>query len=460
MSATIDKVRAREVLDSRGNPTLEAEVGLSDGASGRAIVPSGASTGSHEATELRDGNPARFRGAGVLTAVANVVERIGPAVRGLSSFDQAGLDRRLLELDGTSDKSNLGANAILGVSLAAAHAAAASRRQPLYRHLAEGDASLLPVPLFNVLNGGKHAADSTDIQEFMLAPAGAPTYGEALRAGAEVYQSLKRVLSAGGYSTNVGDEGGYAPSLPSNRSALAALVEAISLAGYAPGKDVFLALDVAASELFEDGRYALPREGAVYTSAELVSFYASLVEAFPIVSIEDGLAEDDWEGWTVLVQRLGGTVQLVGDDLLTTSAPRIRRAIDMGAANALLVKPNQVGTLTETLEAMALARSAGWGTVMSHRSGETEDTTIADLAVATGAGQIKAGAPAPLRARGEVQSAAAHRGGAGAAGAVRRDERVRGQGRLRRATGKNNRRRHEWLLASASTASGASGGRC
>ena len=394
MSATIANVHAREILDSRGNPTLEAEVGLSDGASGRAIVPSGASTGSHEAAELRDGDPARFRGAGVLTAVANVVERIAPAVRGLSPFDQAGLDRRMLELDGTDDKSNLGANAILGVSLAAAHAAAASRGQPLYRHLSDGDASLLPVPLFNVLNGGKHAADSTDIQEFMLAPAGAPTYGEALRAGAEVYQALKRVLNAGGYSTNVGDEGGYAPSLPSNRSALAALVEAISLAGYAPGKDVFLALDVAASELFEDGSYALPREGAVYTSAELVSFYASLVEAFPIVSIEDGLAEDDWEGWTLLVQRLGGAVQLVGDDLLTTSAPRIRRAIDMGAANALLVKPNQVGTLTETLEAMALARSAGWGTVMSHRSGETEDTTIADLAVATSAGQIKAGAPA------------------------------------------------------------------
>ena len=394
MSATIVQVRAREVLDSRGNPTLEAEVGLSDGASGRAIVPSGASTGSHEAAELRDGDPARFRGAGVLKAVANVVERIGPAVRGMSPFDQAALDRVLLELDGTPDKSNLGANAILGVSLAAAHAAAASRGQPLYRHLGEGDASLLPVPLFNVLNGGKHAADSTDIQEFMLAPAGAPTYGEALRAGAEVYQALKRVLQAGAYSTNVGDEGGYAPSLPSNRSALAALVEAISLAGYAPGKDVFLALDVAASELFEEGRYALPREGAVYTAGELVAFYASLVEEFPIVSIEDGLAEDDWEGWALLVERLGGRVQIVGDDLLTTSAPRIRRAIDLGAANALLVKPNQVGTLTETLEAMALARGAGWGTVMSHRSGETEDTTIADLAVATGAGQIKAGAPA------------------------------------------------------------------
>lgn len=394
MSATIAEVRAREVLDSRGNPTLEAEVGLSDGASGRAIVPSGASTGSHEAAELRDGDPARFRGAGVLTAVANVVDRIAPAVRGLSPFDQAGLDGRLLEMDGTPDKSNLGANAILGVSLAAAHAAAASRGLPLYRHLADGAASLLPVPLFNVLNGGKHAADSTDIQEFMLAPAGAPTYGEALRAGAEVYQALKRVLQAGAYSTNVGDEGGYAPSLPSNRSALAVLVEAISLAGYAPGKDVLLALDVAASELFEEGRYALPREGAVYTSAELVGFYASLVEEFPIVSIEDGLAEDDWDGWVLLVERLGGRVQLVGDDLLTTSAPRIRRAVDMGAANALLVKPNQVGTLTETLEAMALARDAGWGTVMSHRSGETEDTTIADLAVATSAGQIKAGAPA------------------------------------------------------------------
>ena len=394
MSATIVQVRAREVLDSRGNPTLEAEVGLSDGASGRAIVPSGASTGSHEAAELRDGDPARFRGAGVLRAVANVVERITPAVRGMSPFDQAGLDGRLLELDGTSDKSNLGANAILGVSLAAAHAAAASRGQPLYRHLADGDATLLPVPLFNVLNGGKHAADSTDIQEFMLAPAGAPTYAEALRAGAEVYQALKRVLQSGAYSTNVGDEGGYAPSLPSNRSALAALVEAISLAGYAPGKDVFLALDVAASELFEDGRYALSREGAVYTAGELVAFYASLVEEFPIISIEDGLAEDDWDGWALLVERLGGRVQLVGDDLLTTSAPRIQRAIDLGAANALLVKPNQVGTLTETLEAMALAKGAGWGTVMSHRSGETEDTTIADLAVATSAGQIKAGAPA------------------------------------------------------------------
>ena len=392
MSATISEVRAREILDSRGNPTLEVELLLSDGSKGRAAVPSGASTGSHEAVELRDGDQRRFGGGGVLKAVENVTQHLGPGVNGLSPLDQEALDRRLRDLDGTPDKANLGANALLGVSLAAAHAAAASEGQPLYRSLGEG--SLLPVPMFNILNGGKHAQESTDIQEFMVVPAGAPTFAEALRAGAEVYQALKKVLQREGLNTNVGDEGGFAPTLPTNRRALEVVAEAVQQAGYRVGEEIFLALDVAASELFQDGQYVLPREGVTYTSQELVDFYASLAEGFPIISIEDGMAEDDWDGWHLLTQRLGDRVQVVGDDLLTTNVTRIQRAIEVGAANALLVKPNQIGTLTETLEAVALAREAGWGIVMSHRSGETEDTTIADLAVATGAGQIKAGAPA------------------------------------------------------------------
>jgi enolase len=380
------------------------DIHLSDGALGRAAVPSGASTGSHEATELRDGDPRRFGGAGVLKAVENVVRVLGPAVTCLSPFDQKGVDRRLCDLDGTPEKKRLGANAILGVSLAVAHAAAASRGQPLYQYLGGDEAgssgagpteaSLLPVPMFNILNGGKHAQDSTDIQEFMVVPCGLSTFSEALRAGAEVYAALKSILRGLGASTNVGDEGGFAPTLPTNRRALELVTEAIGQAGYRPGRDIFIALDPAASELYGDGRYLLPREGVSYTSAEMVDFYAGLVEEFPIISIEDGMAEDDWDGWVLLQRRLGDRVQLVGDDLLTTNPERIRRAIDLGAANALLVKPNQIGTLTETLEAMAIARGAGWGLVVSHRSGETEDTTVADLAVATGAGQIKAGASA------------------------------------------------------------------
>ena len=394
MTATIVWARAREILDSRGNPTVEVDVLLSDGALGRAAVPSGASTGSYEATELRDGDPRRFGGGGVLQAVENVSLVLGPAVTGLSPFDQKDLDRRLCELDGTREKKNLGANAILGVSLAVAHAAAASQGKSLYNYLGGDGAGLLPVPMFNILNGGKHAQDSTDIQEFMVVPCGLPSFPEALRAGAEVYAVLKKLLRSRGYSANVGDEGGFTPTLPTNRRALELVTEAIGEAGYCPGQDIFLALDPAASELYRDGRYLLSREESAYSSAEMVEFYAGLVEEFPIISIEDGMAEDDWDGWVLLQRRLGDRVQLVGDDLLTTNPERIRRAIDLGAANALLVKPNQIGTLTETLEAIAMARQAGWGLVMSHRSGETEDTTIADLAIATGAGQIKAGASA------------------------------------------------------------------
>ena len=393
MSITISRVQAREILDSRGNPTVEVDIHLSDGALGRAAVPSGASTGRYEAAELRDGDPQRFGGGGVLKAVENVVQVLGPAVTGLSPFDQKGVDRRMCDLDGTPEKKRLGANAILGVSLAVAHAAAASQGKPLYRYL-EGREASLPVPMFNILNGGKHAQDSTDIQEFMVVPCGLSSFSEALRAGAEVYAALKRLLRSLGASTNVGDEGGFAPTLPTNRRALELVAEAIGEAGYRPGRDIFIALDPAASELYQDGRYLLPREGVSYTSAEMVDFYARLVEEFPIISIEDGMAEDDWDGWVLLQRRLGDRVQLVGDDLLTTNPERIRRAIDLGAANALLVKPNQIGTLTETLEAMAIARGAGWGLVVSHRSGETEDTTVADLAVATGVGQIKAGASA------------------------------------------------------------------
>jgi enolase len=394
VTATIRSVRAREVLDSRGNPTVEVDVLLSDGSLGRAAVPSGASTGSHEARELRDGDPARFGGNGVLQVVANVTEHLAPAITGVSPFDQAALDRRLRDLDGTPDKSRLGANAVVGVSLAVAHAAAASRRVPLYRYLGGEDACSLPVPMFNILNGGKHAQDSVDFQEFMVVPAGVPTFTEALRAGAEIYGALKRLLRGQGYSTNVGDEGGFAPRLPANRRALELVQEAIALAGYRPGRDVFLALDVAASELYRDGEYVLPQEKARYDAEKLVEFYHQLVDEFPIISIEDGMAEDDWEGWRLLTRRLGDRVQVVGDDLLTTNVARIQRGVDARAANALLVKPNQIGTLTETLEALTLARSAGWSIVISHRSGETEDTTISDLAVATGAGQIKAGAPA------------------------------------------------------------------
>lgn len=390
----IAAVHAREILDSRGTPTVEVEVRLEDGTRARAAVPSGASTGTHEAHELRDGDPRRYGGKGVRKAVENVNTHIAAAVKGRAASDQEGLDRLLIELDGTPNKSRLGANAVLGVSLAAAHAAARSRGQPLYRYLGGASADLLPLPLFNVLNGGKHAEKSTDFQEFMLAPIGLPTYSEALRAGAEVYQALKRILSGRGLSTNVGDEGGFAPSLPDNVAAVQLLIEAIEAAGYRPGEDVALALDPATSELYKDGRYTLASEGRSLTSAELVDLWADWCSKYPIVSIEDGLAEDDWDGWQLLTERLGGKVQLVGDDLLVTNLARLDRAIERRAANAILVKVNQIGSLSEAAAATRRALSVGWGAVLSHRSAETDDTTIADLAVALGAGQIKAGAPA------------------------------------------------------------------
>jgi enolase len=393
----IETVIARQILDSRGNPTLEAEVRLADGSLGRASVPSGASTGSHEAVELRDGDKAHFGGKGVGKAVTAVNGEIAGAVKGLPAADQETLDRRLIDLDGTDNKGRLGANAILGVSLAAAHAAAASRGVPLYRHLADlfGGAGLsLPVPLCNILNGGAHAANSTDFQEFMVAPAGIATYADALRCCSEIYQALKGVLAKRGLATTVGDEGGFAPTLPSNRDAAEVVVEAIEAAGYRPGVDVFLALDVAASEFYEGGRYRLAREGRNLTANELCDFYNSWLAAYPLVSVEDGLSEDDWEGWQALTSTLGDRLQLVGDDLFTTSTSRIQQGIDQKCGNSVLVKLNQIGSLTETLEAIHLSHRAGWSTIISHRSGETEDTTIADLAVATGSGQIKAGAPA------------------------------------------------------------------
>jgi enolase len=391
----IAAISALEVLDSRGNPTVEVEVRLEDGSMGRAIVPSGASTGIHEAHEMRDGDPNRYGGRGVLEAVANVTTEIADAVIGHPAHDQQGLDRLMAALDGTPNKSRLGANAILGVSLANAHAAAASKGVPLYVSLGGPDAGLLPTPMFNVLNGGKHAEKSTDFQEFMFMPVGLPTFREAIRAGAECYQALKRLLAAGGFGTNVGDEGGFAPSLASNVAAVDILTQAIEAAGYRPGEDIALALDPATSELYEDGRYILASESRSMTSAEMVDLWAEWCERYPIVSIEDGLAEDDWEGWQLLTRRLGSQVQLVGDDLLVTNTERLEHAIELNAANSILVKVNQIGSLTEAMAATEKALSTpGWSAVMSHRSGETEDTTIADLAVALGTGQIKTGAPA------------------------------------------------------------------
>ena len=392
VAATIVEVKGREILDSRGNPTVEVDVRLSDGLIGRAAVPSGASTGRYEAVELRDGDKDRFGGTGVSKAVANVNNHLALAVIGLSPFDQAAVDHRMLDADGTPNKSAMGANAILGVSLAVAHAAAASKGVPLYKHLGTGNT--LPVPMLNILNGGKHAQDSTDIQEFMVVPAGFASFPEALRAGAEIYQALKKLLSKNGHGTTVGDEGGFAPSSLTNRQALEVVHEAIAVAGYRPGEDVFLALDPAASEFYEDSKYVLNREGASLSSEEMVEFWAALCADFPIISIEDGMAEDDWDGWSAMMARLGDKIQIVGDDLLTTNTQRIRKGIDMAAANSVLIKLNQIGTLTETLEAIDMASNAGWTSVISHRSGETEDTTIADLVVATDAGQIKTGAPA------------------------------------------------------------------
>ncbi len=394
--AEIAKVHAREILDSRGNPTVEVDVHLSDGAFGRAAVPSGASTGEYEAVELRDGDLKRYGGKGVLTACVNVNREIEPAIIGMPAGDQAGLDRALIALDGTPDKGRLGANAVLGVSLANARAAAASAKTPLWRFLGGPTARLLPVPMFNILNGGKHATDSTDFQEFMVMPLGAANFKEGLRWAVEVYHSLAKVLKKRGHQTNVGDEGGFAPSLGGNEPALEVIIEAIQAAGYEPGKDLAIALDPAASELWDakQERYVLPIEGKALTSEEMVDHWTRWAETYPIVSIEDGMAENDWRGWALLAARVGDRVQLVGDDLFVTNTKRIERGILERSANSVLIKVNQIGTLTETLEAITMASGAGWTSVMSHRSGETEDSTIADLAVATGCGQAKMGAPA------------------------------------------------------------------
>ncbi len=392
----IARVRAREILDSRGNPTVEVEVHLAGGAVGVAAVPAGASTGTHEAVELRDGEAARFGGRGVLGAVRHVNEVIGPAVAGRDARDQAGLDRFLVALDGTANKGRLGANALLGVSLAVARAAAAASGLPLYRYLGRLNGTedfLLPVPLMNVLNGGRHADNGLDFQEFMVVPAGAASYPEALRMGAEIYHALRRVLQERGLATGVGDEGGFAPRLATNAQALDLLVAAVERAGYRPGEDAYLAVDVAASELYRDGVYELAGEGRREDAAGLVALYERWLDRYPLLSLEDGMAEEDWEGWRLLTRTLGDRVQLVGDDLFVTNPARLARGIAAGVANAVLVKVNQIGTLTETLDAMATAARAGYARVVSHRSGETEDTTIADLAVGTAAGQIKAGAP-------------------------------------------------------------------
>ncbi|GIU86377.1 MAG: enolase 1 [Acidimicrobiia bacterium] len=389
----IEDVVAREILDSRGNPTVEVEVELLSGARGRAAVPSGASTGAHEALELRDGGE-RYLGKGVRQAVLHVNEEIRDAIVGLDATDQRLVDAELRALDGTDDKSRLGANAILGVSLAVAKAAAEDTGLPLYRYVGGANAHVLPVPLMNVLNGGAHADSNVDVQEFMLVPLGAVSFSEALRWGAETYHALKRLLKDRGLSTALGDEGGFAPDLPSNEEALRLLVAAIEAAGYRPGEEIALALDVAATELHEEGTYALAGEGRRFTASEFGDYLAGLCDRYPIVSIEDGMAEDDWDGWAALTQRLGSRVQLVGDDLFVTSAQRLARGIEGGVANSILVKVNQIGSLTETLDTVALAARSGYTSVMSHRSGETEDATIADLAVATNCGQIKTGAPA------------------------------------------------------------------
>jgi len=393
--AAIKELKAREILDSRGNPTVEVDVILDDGALGRAAVPSGASTGSREAVELRDGDASRYRGKGVLRAVDNVVKVLAPAVRGMDPAGQEAIDARLRETDGTKDSSHLGANALLGVSLAAARAAAASRRVPLYRHLGGDGARDLPVPQFNILNGGAHADNNVDIQEFMVVPVGARTFREALRMGAEIFHVLRDLLRSRGLRSGGGDEGGWAPDLKSNAEAVDAVVGAIEAAGYRAGEQVGIALDVAASELRKDGTYVLENERPGRRSAEqMVAYYAELVRRRPIVSIEDGMAEDDWDGWALLTRSLGDAVQLVGDDIFATNAAIIREGIDRKVANSVLIKPNQIGTLTDTLRAVATARAAGYATVLSHRSGETEDTFIADLAVALNLGQIKTGAPA------------------------------------------------------------------
>jgi len=388
----IEHVHARQILDSRGNPTVEVELSVRSGAWGRAAVPSGASTGEFEATELRDGG-SDWMGKGVMQAVENVNGEIATAVRGQDASSQAALDRMLITLDGTPNKSRLGANAILAVSLAAAHAAAAEERLPLWRYLGGDSAHVLPVPMMNVINGGVHADNAIDFQEFMIVPVGAPSFREALRMGDEVFHTLKKTLHDRGMSTAVGDEGGFAPNLESNEAALGALVDAITAAGYIPGDQVAIALDPAASELVKDGNYALEHEGRTLTSEQFADYWGELVDKYPIISLEDGMGEEDWIGWALLTERLGSRIQLVGDDVFVTNTERLQRGIDAGVANSILIKVNQIGTLTETLAAIRLARENGYTAVMSHRSGETEDVTIADLAVATGCGQIKTGAP-------------------------------------------------------------------
>ncbi len=420
----IVSLAAREILDSRGDPALEVDVRLADGSLGRAAVPSGASTGEHEAVELRDGDTKRFGGKGVLRAIANVTNVIAPAVAGRDALDQRGLDGLLLDLDGTAAKSNLGANALLGVSLAVAHAAAASADLPLYRYLGGSNAHVMPLPLMNVINGGVHADNELELQEFMLAPVGAASFSEALRWGAEVYHALRSILKEKGLSTGVGDEGGFAPQIATAAEALEFLVRAIEAAGLEPGDEVALAMDPASSEIFRDGVYRL--QGKENSSADMIAFWKGLLDSFPIVSIEDGLAEDDWEGWSALTSEIGGRCQLVGDDIFVTNPQRLARGLREGVANAILVKVNQIGTLTETLDVMEMAATASYGRVVSHRSGETEDATIADLAVATNAGQIKAGAPARgertakynrlLRIEEELGEAARYAGGSAVAG--------------------------------------------
>ncbi len=393
MSA-IANVMAREILDSRGNPTVEVEITTELGSVGVAAVPSGASTGVHEAVELRDGDARRFNGKGVMQAVDNVNEELGPELIGMDVTDQLGIDSLVIEIDGTENKGRLGANAILGVSLAAAKAAALDVELPLYRYIGGVNAHVLPVPMMNILNGGAHAKNSTDFQEFMVMPAGASSFSECLRWGAEIYHSLKNVLSEKGMNTNVGDEGGFAPSLDTNEMALEVILEAIEKAGFRPGEDVWIALDPAASELYKDGKYVLAREDRVLSSDEMVDFWADWMERYPIISLEDPLDEDDWEGWSKLVARIGNKVQVVGDDLLVTNVTRVQKAIETRAANALLCKVNQIGSLSEAIAAVEMAHRAGWTTIVSHRSGETEDSTIADIVVALNTGQIKTGAPA------------------------------------------------------------------
>jgi len=389
----ITSVIGRQVLDSRGNPTVEVDVELISGAMGRAAVPSGASTGIHEAAELRDGDKAKYGGKGVLKAVQSVNEVIAPQLDGWDALNQVGIDEMMLELDGTPNKENLGANAVLGVSLAVAKAAAMALGMPLYRYIGGVSGRVLPVPMMNILNGGKHAEDSTDLQEFMVMPAGAPCFSECLRWGAEIYQSLKKVLSAKGLNTSVGDEGGFAPSLKTNAMAIEVILEAIEKAGYRPGEDVLIALDPASSEIYEDGKYNLATEGRLLSSEEMVEFYVDWANKYPIISIEDGMAEDDWDGWVKLVAAIGDKVQIVGDDLLVTNVERVQKAIDLGAANSLLCKVNQIGSLTEAIAAVDMAHRAGWSSIVSHRSGETEDSTISDIVVGLNTGQIKTGAP-------------------------------------------------------------------